>query len=100
MKHEERIFGLALVALVLLVFFLAAYSSRHMEFPNDSRFMTIDSKEISSVGRGAHAEMILKDKISGVMYIETYGGVVPLFNQDGTAMKYEDWLKERANDNH
>ena len=91
---QKDFFGLALAALVLLAFWLAAYSSRRMEFPNDSRFVTISSKEISSVGRGAHAEMILKDKISGVMYIDTYGGVVPLFNQDGTVMKYEDWLKE------
>ena len=94
MKHAERFFGLALAATVLLTFLLAAYSSRHMEFPSDSRFVTISSKEISSVGRGAHAEMILKDKISGVMYIDTYGGIVPLFNQDGTVMKYEEWLKE------
>lgn len=94
MKHAEKFFVLALAALVLLAFWLGAYSSHHMEFPNDSRFVTISSKDISSAGRGAHAEMILKDKISGVMYIDTYGGVVPLFNQDGTVMKYEDWLKE------
>ena len=84
------------VLLTLLIFgvWASIVGSNNVAYPEGSRFETVSGKTLHAAGRGAFFEIIIKDKISEAMYIETAGGLVPLFNQDGTVMMYEDWLKE------
>lgn len=100
MKALAVFISVVLLALLICGVWTAIVGSNNVAYPEAADLKQSAGKPYMPLEEEPFFEIIIKDKVSEAMYIETAGGLAPLYNSDGSVLMYEDWLKEETNDSH